>query len=276
MVVKYPFATSYIDNQSLSDAHATFDQKIDEPTIKISFVVPCLNEEEHILAVLKTLIIASKECKLSYEIIVVDDNSADKSVSIIRSFTEKFPKFPIRLVENKTRKGVASNFFYASEIGRGKYFRMVNGDNVEPFTTHKAIYRAIGKADLLVPDYHTILNRKVIRSVISKSYTFLVNLASGLTLNYYNGCPVYLREDIFRYSVKTKGLGFSAEMVTKLILSGRTYHRIPLVGYDQEGSTALTLNNFFSVGVSLTRIFYRRIRSKCAPMRESSSRKQQN
>ena len=88
MVVKYPFATSYIDNQSLSDAHATFDQKIDERKIKISFVVPCLNEEEHILAVLKTLIIASKECKLSYEIIVVDDISRQICVDNSKFYRE--------------------------------------------------------------------------------------------------------------------------------------------------------------------------------------------
>lgn len=261
MKVKYPFSTDYIDKQSLQNVHSSFSSRENKRNIQVTFMVPCLNEEDHILSVLKTLIVTMKECDLSYEIIVIDDNSADGTIKKIHYFKKRYPNFPIKVVRNTERRGVASNFFHGSKIGRGLYYRMVNGDNVEPFKTHLKIYKAIGSAELLIPDYHTILNRKLFRSIISKCFTMLVNKASGLHLDYYNGCPVYLREDICNHSVKTSGLGFSAEMITKLIMLGRSYHRIPLVGYDQEGSTALTVKNFVSVGYSLINIIRRRLNS---------------
>lgn len=257
--MKYPFDTTEIDNVSIADIHEHYLPIKHINKIELTFMVPCMNEELHVTNVLRTLVYVAYKLGFTYEIIVINDDSTDKTRERVLEFTRMFPNFNIRLIQNEQRQGVAQNFKMGAHIGKGRYYRMVNGDNVEPVETHKAIYSQLGKADLLIPDYGTILNRKSSRTVISRTFTFVVNLVSGLRLNYYNGCPVFQREDIINHIVPTSGLGFSAEMVTKLIWLDRSYRRINLVGYDQEGSTALTFRNFTSVALSIVRIWFRRL-----------------
>jgi hypothetical protein len=98
------------------------------------------------------------------------------------------------------------------------------------------------------------------RTVISKLYTCLVNLASGNRLAYYNGNALYLRAHVMRFHVECSGFGYQAEFLTRLISEGATYKELPLVAYDREGSTALNVKNLLSVTHSLMTIALRRMR----------------
>jgi glycosyltransferase involved in cell wall biosynthesis len=244
----------------LADVHRTFEVRARDDTPVITYMVPCLNEEGHVLGTLDSIVRACAHHEISFEIFVFDDASMDSTREKVKTFQSTYPKFPVALVCNPERQGVAANFVVGAILGRGRYYRMVNGDNVETLQTHMSIYAELGNADIIVPAYYKILNRKPMRTVISKIYTVIVNFISGMNFVYYNGCPVYLREDVAYRNVETGGLGFSAEILTKLVFMGRCYKEVPLVGNDQEGSTAMTWNNFFSVGASLLRIALRRIK----------------
>jgi hypothetical protein len=105
-----------------------------------------------------------------------------------------------------------------------------------------------------------IRNRPFRRTVISKLYTRLVNLASGYRLAYYNGNPLYLRSHVMRFHVECSGFGYQAEFLTRLISEGATFKEIPLIAYDREGSAAMSLRNLLSVTHSLITIALRRLR----------------
>ena len=122
------------------------------------------------------------------------------------------------------------------------------------------IIRARGTADIIVPHFVEIRNRPFRRTVISKLYTRLVNLASGYRLAYYNGNPLYLRSHVMRFHVECSGFGYQAEFLTRLISEGATFKEIPLIAYDREGSTAMSVRNLLSVTHSLITIALRRLR----------------
>jgi hypothetical protein len=63
-----------------------------------------------------------------------------------------------------------------------------------------------------------------------------------------------------RFHVECSGFGYQAELLTRLISEGATYKEIPLVAYDREGSTAITVKNLLSVSHSLMTIALRRMR----------------
>ena len=231
-----------------------------EGAVEVTFLVPCLNEEENVVGAIETIMSAMARAGGNYEILVFDDGSGDNTSGMVTTFQSANPQAPVRLFRNKTNRGLAYNFVEAAFHGRGRYYRIVPGDNVELAETIESIVRARGTADIIVPHFVEIRNRPFRRKVISKLYTCLVNLASGYRLAYYNGNPLYLRAHVMRFHVECSGFGYQAEFLTRLISEGATYKEIPLVAYDREGSAAINIKNILSVSHSLMTIALRRLR----------------
>ena len=235
-------------------------EEVSQDAIEVSFLVPCLNEEEHVLGTIETITKTMERVGCSYEILVFDDGSQDNTSDVVAGYQAENPQAPVQLVRNKINRGLAYNFVQAAFQGRGRYYRAVPGDNVEPVESLEQIIRARGMADIIVPYFVEIRNRRFSRKVISKLYTWLVNLASGYRLSYYNGNPLYLRAHVLRFHVECTGFGYQAEFLTRLISQGATFKEIRLVSYDREGSAAINIKNLLSVGHSLLTIALRRLR----------------
>jgi len=230
-------------------------------TVDVSFFVPCYNEEHHVLGVVDKLVTVSRELNLSYEILVFDDCSPDRTVAVVREYQRSHPSIPVRLFVNTVNSGIARNFIEGAFHGRGTFYRVVCGDDVEPVETLRKILERAGEADIIIP-YHTeVIGRPLHRRLISRFYTKLVNLASGRKLYYYNGLPLYRRHDVMRFHVEATGLGYQAEFLLRLLQEGRSYIEIPLAASDAEGSSALNVRNFISVGYSIFKIIVGRIRT---------------
>jgi len=61
--------------------------------MKLSFVIPAFNEEENIQVIYKRLItLTDKYSEMDYEIIFINDGSADKTLSILKGLSEKNKK----------------------------------------------------------------------------------------------------------------------------------------------------------------------------------------
>lgn len=226
----------------------------------ITFFIPCYNEAEHVVGAIENVFAASKATGRSAEVLVFNDASKDGTSAVVQSWLAAHPGAPVQLFSLSKNRGVARNFVEGAFSGSGTYYRLVCGDNIEPPATHEALLRAMGDADIIIPYFTEIHNRTWRRKVISRIYTRLVNLASGYRLHYYNGCPIYRRDDVMRYHVESTGFGYQAEFLTRLIYEGRSFKEVPLVAYDREGSTSISVKNLLSVGHSLLTIAMRRLR----------------
>ena len=227
----------------------------------LSLFVACYNEQGNIVGTLETAIAAASKTVPSFEILVVDDGSKDKSVAEVREFMAKHPDLPIRFLINPRNEGVANNYAEAAFRGRGEWYRMICGDNVESEETLSTIFRSIVEAEMLVPYYVEHPGRAVHRQVISKLYTGLVNLLSGYRLHYYNGMPLTRRAYAMRWHSNSHGFGFQADLVTRLLALGATHKEVGVIGRERIGgkSSALTFRNFASVAHSLQNIIIRRV-----------------
>jgi glycosyltransferase involved in cell wall biosynthesis len=228
--------------------------------VEISFFVPCYNEEANVTGAIEVLIAAAETEGLSFEILVFDDASTDRTVAIVEDYRRRHPDTPVQLFVNQKNLGVARNFVEGAFQGRGKYYRLVCGDNCEPVESHLKLIRRMGEADIIIPYYTRIGGRRLHRHIISYVYTRLVNFCSGYRLRYYNGCPIYRRYDVLRFHVETTGFGYQAEFLTRLLHERKTFIEVPLVSIDREGSGSLNPKNFLSVAHSLLKIALRRLR----------------
>jgi glycosyltransferase involved in cell wall biosynthesis len=231
-----------------------------QATVTMSFFIPCYNEEANVIGAVDKLVRVATAEKLSYEILIFDDCSQDRTVEIVRQYMGAHPELPLRLFLNRINRGVSRNFFEGAFHAKGRYYRLVCGDDIEPIESHLKMLQSLGQADIIIPHFTEIGGRKLHRHLISGLYTFLVNHASGNRLRYYNGCPIYRRYDVIRFHVETTGFGYQAEFLTRLLHEAKTYLEVPLVSIDREGSGSLNLRNFISVTHSLLKISLRRMR----------------
>jgi glycosyltransferase involved in cell wall biosynthesis len=80
----------------------------------LSLFVACYNESGNIVGTLETVVAAADKTVPSYEIVVVDDGSRDRSVDEVREFMNDHPDLPIRLLINARNEGVANNYAEAA------------------------------------------------------------------------------------------------------------------------------------------------------------------
>ena len=234
-----------------------------DSTLDLTIAIPCLNEEKYIGATLDTVVTAMKELPYSYEVIVIDDGSTDRTASIVSEYCDAHQQLPIWLHRHERTRGLAYSYVDGAFLGNGKYYRLVCGDNVEPKETLMAVLGYLGKADLIISYHESVKGKTDFRRLISSSYTALVNLLSGYKIRYYNGLPVTLRYNVMRWGPYSFGFGFQAELITRLLDEGASYIQVPVVAIHQEktaGNSALNWKNFFSVSHTLLEILIRRVR----------------
>lgn len=244
-------------------------QRDTEPTpagvceeIDLTMFVPCYNEEARITGTLETIKAAIAEAPCTYEVIVVDDGSRDRTALVVEEFCRANPGLPVRLHQNPRNLGLSRSFVDTAFRGRGRFYRLVCGDNVEPKDSMVKILRAIGTADIIIPYYPVLPGKSRMRKFISRLYTNIVDLLGGYRINYYNGCALYRRFHVMRWASYNYGFGFQAHLITTLLDEGATYTQVPLEGFHltKDRGSPLNLRNFLSTGHTLCEIFIRRIR----------------
>jgi glycosyltransferase involved in cell wall biosynthesis len=234
-----------------------------DAALDVTFFVPCLNEEPRVVPTLQTIQDAMRETTHSYEILVVDDGSTDGTYAVVEAFRREHPELTVEIHRNPRNLGLSRSFVDAAFRGRGRYYRLVCGDNVEPKESMLRILGEMGKADIVVPFYPVLPGKSTWRRAISRTYTLLVNALSGYHLRYYNGCALYRRYHVMRWAPYNYGFGFQADLITRLLDEGASSVEIAVSGFHltkDRGASALSFRNFVSTGHTLFEILLRRIR----------------
>jgi glycosyltransferase involved in cell wall biosynthesis len=229
--------------------------------VDLTILIPCKNEEDNVAGTLDTVVAALKDVRCTYEILVVDDGSQDRTSEVVTEYSKSQPDLPIVLRRNPRNLGLSRTFVDGAFAGKGKYFRLVCGDNVEPVETIRTIVGRMGEADMIVPFHRTKVG-SALRVGISGLYTFLVNLFSGYELHYYNGNPLFLRHHVMRWHPYSFGFGFQADLVTRLLDEGATFIEVPIEAMRREKrgpASYLNPRNFVSTSHTLYEIFRRRL-----------------
>lgn len=233
--------------------------------IDVTIFISCYNEERYIINTINVVRAAFAEIgNISYEIIVIDDCSSDRSAELVEHFIQAHPEERIVLRRNGVNRGLAQNYFDAAFIGKGKYYRLICGDDAEPQDTMVAVFRDLGKADMLIPYYVSSEGKNLYRRLISNAYSRLVNAVSGFRLHYYNGLAVHLRYNVMRWHPNTRGFGFQASIICLLLGEGFTYKEVPVRTIERKKghSTALNFKNMLSVAHTIVDIAVRRISNR--------------
>lgn len=236
----------------------------DGDPLDLTLFVSCYNESAYIVGTLDMVTDLAERAGLRYEVIVIDDNSTDNSRETIAKYIQEHLAKNVLLRANKKNKGLAQNYLDAAFLGRGKYYRLICGDHAETPESTLAVFQAVGRADIIVPYYTDIAGKNLGRRLVSNVYTGLINTITGNKLHYYNGLAVHLRRNVTRWNSDSRGFGFQADILCRLIDLGFDYQEIPITAIErrQGKSNAITYRNLLSVAHTLMEIAIRRLSNR--------------
>jgi glycosyltransferase involved in cell wall biosynthesis len=249
---------------------STFDQfPADRPEVDLTLFVACFNEEKNIRGTLETVRQALAEFRFTWEIIVIDDCSTDLSVAVIREYMTGHPDLPIYLKINETNRGLGYNFTECAFLGKGTYYRLVCGDDVEPLETFRTVFGALGKADMVLCR-QTCSGRTTFRRALSRAYNWLVNTIGNYDIAYYHGLAMHRRYNVMRWHSRSEGFGFQADLITRLLDQGVPYIEVETKARERETghSKALHFGNFLSVAHMFQELLIRRVKRQMRLSRE--------
>jgi glycosyltransferase involved in cell wall biosynthesis len=190
--------------------------------IILSIFVPCFNEEKNIAKALSC--IKQGVQNISYEVLVVDDASKDKTIEMVEKYKKNNPNLNIKVFQNKSNKGVGFNYYATAHQASGKYYMLINGDGVEPPDEIKKIVNNIGKADMILTYIDD--RRSIFRRVISRTFVMIINMITLNNVKYYNGPNIYLLENVKLYHGSESNFGFQAELIAAQLRQKKTYIEI--------------------------------------------------
>ncbi len=226
----------------------------------ISFIVPALNEETVVQTVIEQLLDQVRGWFADFELILVDDGSTDATGAIMDRLAERYER--VRVIHNGANLGFGASFQAGLREVQFEYVMLLCGDGGLPATSLPPIFEKIGSADIVIPWMVNLRRIKTpLRYALSRAYTSLLNLLFGLDLRYYNGLPVHRRENLRKITITSGGFGFQAEILVKLIKSGRTFAEVGVHGAERTNrSAALRMRNWISVARTFCNLI-REIRS---------------
>jgi glycosyltransferase involved in cell wall biosynthesis len=182
----------------------------------ISVVVPVFNEEESLNAFYKELVIALEKIKSSYEIIFVDDGSADGSLKILRGIEEKDRN--IKIYSFRKNNGKAEALTFGFQKAQGDYIITLDADlQDKPKEILKFIKKAKEENWDVVCGWRKSRKDTVGKVFSSKLFNSIASIFWGLKLHDYN-CGLKL---------------YAKEAAKSLRLYGGMHRFIPLVAHDQ-------------------------------------------
>jgi glycosyltransferase involved in cell wall biosynthesis len=212
----------------------------------ISVVVPARNEEGNLKATVQTVIEALTDVTRDWEIIVVDDGSSDGTGVLADRLAAETPG--VRVLHNAPALGFAGAYRRGAQAASKPFVALIPGDNeIQPMSV-RAIFEAVGTADLVVPVTANQHDRPWLRRTLSRTFTGLVNAVFGFRLTYYQGPTVYPADLLQRLPTSTRGYVFLTEMLVRALCTGRRAVQVPMhIQQRQYGSSrAVSLYNIAS------------------------------
>jgi poly(ribitol-phosphate) beta-N-acetylglucosaminyltransferase len=152
----------------------------------ISIIIPVYNLEKHITQCLISILKQNINSN-NFEIIIINDNSKDRSLKKIKSFKKKFNNFTILNNKNNLGPGLTRN--KGISVAKGKYIMFIDGDDFLPKNSLENIQNFLTKKnyDFLGYNFNKILPKKKILKNYRKDFSFITKNFNSRIKNFLNG-----------------------------------------------------------------------------------------
>jgi dolichol-phosphate mannosyltransferase len=122
--------------------------------IRLSLVIPTYNEGQNIQAIATQLTaLLDPALATAYELIVVDDDSPDRTWEIAQALTTKYPQ--LKVMRRQTERGLSTAVIRGWQVAQGEIIGVIDGDLQHPPEVLLQLLQAVEQsADLAVASRH--------------------------------------------------------------------------------------------------------------------------
>lgn len=206
----------------------------------VSFVIPCLNEEKTLPYVLEKLVKVKRDHskEMDIEILVSDNGSTDRSISIAK-------KFGVRVAPAKER-GYGAALDSGIRNAKGDIIVFADADDTYDFLESPALIRKLvqGNYDMVIgsrldgeihkgamPFLHRYLGTPVINWIINLLYSNQFKIRDS-----NSGFRCFRKDKYMSWDIKSKGMEFASELLIKALIHDSKMEHVPVSLYpDKEG-----------------------------------------
>jgi glycosyltransferase involved in cell wall biosynthesis len=217
---------------------ATATPQLDQATLDVSVVIPCLNEAETIAACIRKAKGAIERRGLAGEVIVVDNGSTDGSPQLATAEGADVIQEP--------RRGYGNAYLAGLAAARGRYIVMGDGDDTYNFDEVDRFVDALDNgADLVMgsrlkgrihkgamPMLHRYVGNPVLTRVLNRFY------GSGVS-DAHCGMRALRRDTLDSLDLRMPGMEFASEMVIRASKAGLRIEEIPIEYHVRRGESKL-------------------------------------
>jgi len=211
--------------------------------LELSVIMPCLNEEKTVGVCIKKCLEVFKQEKIKGEVIVVDNNSTDKSAEIARKAGAKAIFEPKRGYGNAYLRGLSE--------AKGKYIAIGDADNTYDF------YEIPKFLDALREGYDFVSGTRLKGEIKPGAMPFLHRhignpLLTGLLNLFFKtsfsdvhcGFKAFTKEALKKLDLKCIGMEFASELTIKASKENLKTTEIPITYCPRDKATKSKLNSF--------------------------------
>ncbi len=195
---------------------------------KLSVIIPCYNEEKRIEDTLKKCADYLKRKKYNFELIVVDDGSADNTRKVVGKFKE------VKLLSYGSNQGKG----HAVKVGvlnsSGDYILFCDADLSTPIEETEKLMKYVQKYDIVIASRalkNSDVEAKFYRKLLGRVFAFFVNLLAVPGIKDTQcGFKLFKREAAFGIfkRQKIKGWAFDVEALFLGRKSGYKIKEVPV------------------------------------------------
>lgn len=229
--------------------------------ILVTILIPSHKEGDLVRKTVETAKAELQKLGISaYELLISNCyHEGDVTESIGQKLAQSDPH--VRFMQRKECWNFGRHYRTGIAEARGDYFMCIPGDNeILPDAIYNVL-KELGKYDVVISYTANPEARPWFRQIISSSFAWICRFISGLPLKYFNGINLY-RTDLLRsITIKTDGFAYSAEILMKLITTGKakTWIEVPMpINPPEPGRTsaAFKWRNIKAVTASIFGLFW--------------------
>jgi glycosyltransferase involved in cell wall biosynthesis len=205
----------------------------------ISVVMPCLNEEETIGRCVEKAFSGIQKAGLTGEVIVADNGSTDRSVTIASASGARVIHVP--------RLGYGNAYLAGFAAARGRYLVMGDSDDTYDFTE---LGRLV--SPLQTDDHDYVLGSRFLGKILPGAMpwlhqyignpvlTWVLNRLFGLSVSdAHSGMRAFTRDAYDRMRVQSTGMEFASELIINAAWAGLRVTEVPITYYPRGGESKL-------------------------------------
>jgi glycosyltransferase involved in cell wall biosynthesis len=194
----------------------------------ISLVLPAYNEADNIEPMMDEAIPALEACSDDYEIIVVDDGSADDTAAVTKRLMQASPH--LRLVQHEVNKGFGAAVLTGFSSASKDWIFYTDADRQFVLGELETFLPLMDQADLIA-GYRAPRRDPFLRVLYGKGWSMLCTLFFGYTVRDVDCAFKLFRREIIENlgdKIDSRGATFSIEWLARAKRAGYRFEELPV------------------------------------------------